>query len=124
MFWNSFGAITPSLPRIGNSGNEGLDWKCLRVPGLPKEGVGGIANLICCGAGLIDAGVRIVKPRLLGFRLGGEGGLTKEGDMMLGSGSTFCESGKLVVEDARPGVREVFTARFLRLRPFFGGAAF
>jgi hypothetical protein len=41
-----------------------------------------------------------------------------------GSGSTFCDSGRLVVEDARPGVREVTTARFLRLRPFFGGADF
>jgi hypothetical protein len=52
--------------------------------------------------------------------------LTKEGDMMLGSGSgsTFCDSGRLVVEDARPGVRDVTTARFLRLRPFFGGADF
>ena len=83
-----------------------------------------MASLICCGRGFVDAGVRMVKPRLLGFRLGGEGGLTNEGDMTLGTGSTLCASGKLVVDDARPGVREVFTARFFRLRPFLGGAAF
>ena len=85
-----------------------------------------MASLICCGAACIVAGVRIVKPRLLGFRLGGEGGFTKDGDMMLGSGSVacVCASGRLVVEDARPGVRVVFTARFFKLRPFFGGAAF
>lgn len=114
------------MPETGNKGNEGLDWKCLRVPGLPNEGVAGMASLICCGPAFIDAGVFIVKPRLLGFRLGGEGGLTKDGDMMLGSGSTacVCASGKLVVEDALPGVRVVFTARFFKLRPFFGGAAF
>lgn len=112
------------MPRIGNKGNDGLDWKCLKVPGLPNEGVAGIASLICCGRGFVDAGVSIVRPKLLGFRLGGEGGLTKEGDMRLGPGSTFCVRGRLVVDDARPGVREVFTARFLRLRPFFGGAAF
>jgi hypothetical protein len=112
------------VPRIGNKGSEGLDWKCLKVPGLPNEGVGGMASLICCREGFIEAGVRIVRPRLLGFRLGGDGGLTKDGDMIAGSDSMFCESGKLVVDDARPGVREVFTARFLRLRPFFGGAAF
>ena len=70
---------------MGNKGSEGLDWKCLRVPGLPNDGVAGIASLICCGGAFIDAGVRIVKPRLLGFRLGGEGGLTKDGDMILGS---------------------------------------
>jgi hypothetical protein len=83
-----------------------------------------MASLICCNGGFDDAGVRIVKPRLLGFLLGGEGGLTKDGDMILGSDSMFCESGRLVVDDARPGVREVTTARFFRLRPFFGGAAF
>lgn len=96
------------------------------MPGLPKEGVAGMASLICCGAAFIVAGVRIVRPRLLGFRLGGEGGLTKEGDMILGSGSVacVCASGRLVVDDALPGVRVVFTARFFRLRPFFGGAAF
>ena len=85
-----------------------------------------MASLICCGAAFIVAGVRIVRPRLLGFRVGGEGGLTKEGDMILGSGSVacVCASGRLVVDDALPGVRVVFTARFFRLRPFFGGAAF
>lgn len=83
-----------------------------------------MASFICCGRGFVDAGVRIVKPKLLGLRLGGEGGLTNEGDMMLGPGSTLCASGRLVVEEARPGVREVFTARFFRLRPFLGGAAF
>lgn len=83
-----------------------------------------MASLICCGGGFIDAGVRIVNPRLLGFRLGGDGGLTNEGDMMLGSGSAFCTSGRLVADDARPGAREVLTARFLRFLPFFGGAGF
>jgi hypothetical protein len=80
--------------------------------------------LICLSGAFIDAGVRMVKPRLLGFRFGGEGGLTKDGDMILGSVSILFASGKLVVEDARPGVLVVFTARFFRLRPFFGGAAF
>lgn len=69
--------------------------------------------------------MRIVSPRLLGFRLGGVGGFTKEGDMTLGSDSTLRASGRLGVDAFRPGapgVLEVLTARFFKLRPFFGGA--
>ena len=71
--------------------------------------------------------MRIVSPRLLGLRFGGVGGFTKAGDMTLGSDSTL-RSGKLGVEAflagaaGAPGVLEVFTARFFRFRPFFGGA--
>ena len=66
-------------------------------------------------------GVKSVSPRLLGFRLGGVGGLTKDGEVfiLLDGGS-----GKLVVEAARAECREVLTARFLRLRPFLGGGCF
>lgn len=108
-----------------NSGNDGDDWKCLSAPGRPRPGVAGIASRICCGGGFADAGVRIVNPRLLGFRFGGVGGFTNEGDMMLGSGSALRASGRLGVDALRlgaPGVREVLTARFFKLRPFLGGA--
>ena len=78
-----------------------------------------------CGGALLVPGVRSVRPRLLGFRLGGVGGFTNEGEiigeesMLLGAGN-----GKLVVEAARPGCRLVLTARFFKLRPFLGGGCF
>ena len=64
---------------------------------------------------------------MLGFLFGGVGGFTNVGEPTIekvsptpvGSGS-----GRLVVDEALPGVRVVFTARFLRLRPFFGGSCF
>lgn len=66
----------------GNRGNDGEDWKCLRVPGRPMPGVGGIASLISCGGALLLPGVKSVKPKLLGFRFAGVGGLTNEGEEM------------------------------------------
>ena len=75
-------------------------------------------------------GVKSVKPKLLGFRLGGDGGLTNPGDASEGTSSTSsdivegCGIGRLVVEAALPGWRAVLTARFFRLRPFFGGGCF
>lgn len=84
------------------SGNEGDDWKCRSVPGRPRPGVAGIASRICCGGGFVEAGVRIVSPRLLGFLLGGVGGFTNDGDMMLGSDSTFRASGRLGVDAFLP----------------------
>jgi hypothetical protein len=75
-----------------------------------------------------------VRPRLLGFRRGGEGGFTKVGDARgltsSAGGGAAAEagvgaacSGRLVVDAAR-GCREVLTAKFLRLRPFRGGGCF
>lgn len=63
---------------------------------------------------------------MLGFRFAGVGGLTNDGeeiDWMLTV--SLAGRGRLVVEDAaRACGREVLTARFLRLRPFFGGGCF
>ena len=71
-------------------------------------------------------GVRSVSPRLLGFLFGGVGGLTKDGEEADEGLSVFAMggSGKLVVEAARAGCREVLTARFFKLRPFLGGGCF
>ena len=122
----AFGGTMPSsAPMLVNRGNEGDDWKCLRAPGRPSPGVAGIASRICCGGGFVEAGVRIVKPRLLGFLLGGVGGFTNEGEAIVER--LECSSagrGRLVVEAARPGFRDVLTARFFRLRPFLGGGCF
>ncbi len=68
----------------GRIGSDGEDWKCRSVLGRPKAGVGGIASFMSCRGTLLLAGVSKVKPRLLGFRLGGEGGLTKAGDVIDG----------------------------------------
>ena len=110
----------------GKRGNDGDDWKCLKAPGRRNEGVGGIASLISCGGALLVPGVSSVRPRLLGFRFAGVGGLTKDGeeiDWMLTE--SFAAKGRLVVEAApRACGRLVLTARFLRLRPFFGGGCF
>lgn len=83
-----------------------------------------MVSLTSCGTCFAGAGVSIVKPRLLGFLRGGVGGLTKDGDSIVAFGSDRTLSGKLVVEDARPGCLVVQTARFLRLRPFLGGGCF
>lgn len=107
----------------GNNGNDGEDWKCRNVPGLLKPGVGGIASRTCCGGALVFAGVVMERPRLLGFRFGGDGGLTKDGEAAPCSSGVEA-MGKLVVDDALPGCRDVFTAKFLRFRPFFRGAGF
>lgn len=125
VFSDGIGGCEPSP---GKSGNDGEDWKCRRVPGRPNPGVGGIASLISWGGALVlPPGVSNVRPRLLGFLFGGVGGFTKVGEptiakfscMPVGSGR-----GRLVVEEARPGVRVVLTARFFRFRPFFGGSCF
>lgn len=110
----------------GNKGNDGDDWKCLRVAGRPMEGVGGMASLISCGGALLVPGVRRVKPRLLGFRFAGVGGFTKVGEEMAWMlMESLAGRGRLVVEAAaRVCGRDVFTARFLRLRPFLGGGCF
>ena len=95
------------------------------MPGLPRPGVGGIASLISCSGGLPVPGVRRVSPRLLGFRLDGVGGFTKAGEASEAASLPFAfGKGKLAVDRPRPGLREVLTARFLRLRPFLGGGSF
>lgn len=81
-------------------------------------------RLTSCGNCFAGAGVSIVSPRLLGFLRGGVGGLTKDGDSIVAFASDGTLSGRLVVDNARPGCLEVFTARFLRLRPFLGGGCF
>ena len=110
----------------GNKGNDGEDWKCLKVLGRPIEGVEGMASLISCGGALLCPGVRSVRPRLLGFRFAGVGGLTKAGDAMDCKFTlSLAGKGRLVVEAAaRVWGRVVVTARFLRLRPFRGGGCF
>lgn len=83
-----------------------------------------MVNLTSCGRGLIPPGVWIVRPRLLGFRRGGDGGLTKAGDNAGELGSSRVCSGKDVVEAALAVCLDVFTARFFKLRPFFGSGCF
>lgn len=85
--------------------------------------MGGIESLISFGGALLLEGVRRVRPRLLGFRFCGVGGFTKVGDEIAAIPFTP-GSGKLVVDDVRPVFRDVSTARFLRLRPFFGALGF
>lgn len=72
---------------------------------------------------LSSPGVWIVKPRLLGFLLGGVGGLTKEGEFGADDVVSFFASGKDAVEAARPVFNklDVFTARFLRFLGFLAG---
>ncbi len=93
------------------------------MAGRTKAGVDGIESLISWGGALLLFGVSNVRPRLLGFRFCGVGGLTKDGDA-----SGICSSsgkGRLDVEDvARPETREVFTASPFRFRPFRGGCCF
>lgn len=63
--------------------------------------MGGIASRISWGGALVVPGVRRVRPRLLGFRFGGVGGLTKDGDPIDDKASPFGSgSGRLVVEEA------------------------
>lgn len=66
----------------------------------------------------------MVKPKLLGFRRGGGGGLTKDGERTGAVASGWIWSGRLVVDAARGPCLEVLTARFLRFRPFLGGGCF
>jgi hypothetical protein len=76
---------------------------------------------------LVPPGVRRVRPRLLGFLFGGVGGFTKVGEPTIAKFSFTADgngNGRLVVEEALPGVRVVFTARFFKLRPFLGGSCF
>ena len=82
--------------------------------------------MISSGGALLAPGVSKVRPRLLGFRLAGVIGLTKEGDARDVEGSILpVGNGRLAVdEDPRPELREVFTARPFRLRPFLGGGCF
>lgn len=81
--------------------------------------------MISCGAALFVEGVSSVRPRLLGFRFGGVGGLTNADDAPFDRLSLFgAGKGRLVVDAAREVPLDVSTARFLRFRPFFGGACF
>lgn len=74
---------------------------------------------------MLIPGVKSVSPRLLGFLLGGLGGLTNDGDETVDNLSPLAKGrGKLVVDDAFAGGRAVLTARFLRFRPFLGGGCF
>lgn len=59
-----------------HSGSDGEDWKCRRVLGRFRDGVGGIESV---GSAPFPVVFR-VRARLLGLRLGGVGGLTKEGE--------------------------------------------
>lgn len=94
------------------------------MAGRLKPGVGGIVRVMRDASGFVVEGVSIVSPRLLGFLLGGAGGLVNDGDMMLDPTSpACCVRGKLDVDAARPEFVEVLTARFLRFRPFFSGGA-
>lgn len=66
-----------------------------------------------------------MSPRLLGFLFDGVGGLTKAGEASDETLSRFAVGrGKLAEERPLPGLREVLTARFFRLRPFRGGGCF
>ena len=111
---------------VGKRGSDGDDWKCRKAPGRPIDGVGGIASLISCGGALLLPGVKRVRPRLLGFRFAGVGGLTKDGEAIdCISAALFAGRGKLVVEAAaRVCGRVVLTARPFKFRPFFGGGCF
>ena len=106
-------------------GNDGEDWKCLRIFGLEYDGVGGIATCAFCGSVCVLAGVKMVSPRLVGRRLGGLGGLEKERDTTSKSEVPFKEDaiGNEVVEAARAicSCPDVFTARFLRFLGRFPG---
>lgn len=85
-----------------------------------NEGVDGMTNRM----GLLSVpGVWMVKPRLLGFLLGGVGGLTKEGELGTGDVDSFFTSGKDAEEAARPAFNklDVFTARFFRFLGFLAG---
>ncbi len=67
----------------------------------------------------------MVRPRLLGRRRGGVGGLTNEGEAGADAdwGSALVARGREAVEMARTegNVDAVLTARFFRFRAFFAG---
>lgn len=77
---------------------------------------------------MVPPGVRIVKPKLLGFLRDGVGGLTNDGENIVVVSRISVRIGRLVVEiEALFAVavcRVVFTARPFRLRPFLGGGCF
>jgi hypothetical protein len=82
------------------------------------DGVGGMASLVM----LVLAGVLMVRPMLASFRLGGVGGLTKDGDegaevrsVTTGGGA----NGADIMARPRLYALVVLTARFFRLRGFF-----
>lgn len=108
-----------------HSGREGDDWKCRNVLGRLKEGVAGIVSRV---GKLLLPGVCIVKPRLLGRRLGGVGGFTKDGELgaevvVVTGASLFVAAGKAAVDISRPTPKEleVFTAKFFKFLGFLAG---
>ena len=75
--------MPPSGAAIGeNTDKEGDDWKCRRVLGRMKAGVGGTTlGAVDSGRFVVPRpGVEMVSPSLLGFRFGGLGGTMNEGD--------------------------------------------
>lgn len=74
---------------------------------------------------LLLFGVMMVKPRLLGLRLGGVGGFTKVGEAGAEVLSVLAASGNEAVETARlnGNTPDVLTARFFKLRAFLAGVA-
>jgi hypothetical protein len=110
-----------------NSGSCGEDWKCLKVPGRLNDGVGGMESFVGAFEGkMLFAGVWRVRARALGLRLGGVGGLTKDGDT--GADVTVslfprARDGNAVDEAGRPSdnALEVLTARFFKFLGFFAG---
>lgn len=104
-----------------HSGKDGEDWKCRRA-GRLKDGVEGMTSRM----GLLSwlPGVEMVKLRLDGRRLGGVGGLIKDGEG--GSElffSLFCAAPRVAVGFRRrlPKDVDVLIPRFLRFRGFFAG---
>lgn len=74
---------------------------------------------------MLPPGVNSVRPRLLGFRRGGVGGLTNAGDSIVVAVASVCIcNGRLAVDAALEEFLDVTTARFFRLRPFLGGGCF
>lgn len=74
---------------------------------------------------LLVLGVVMVRPRLLGLRLGGVGGFMNVGEAGAEVLSILPASGKEAVETARPkgNAPVVLTAKFFRLRAFLAGVA-
>lgn len=89
--------------------------------GLLTEGVGGISRV---GRALFLPPVCSVRARVLGLRLGGVGGFTKEGDDGAEEdGGAFCTDGRFdaVAGRPKPSDPDVLTARFFRFRGFLAG---
>lgn len=120
--------MPPSGAAMGeNTDNDGDDWKCRRVLGRLKAGVGGTLEAFDSERLVVPRpGVEMVSPSLLGFRFGGLGGTMNEGDAgaEIGCEDSTTEAVEMAsLGSCAPGlvVVDMFKERFFMFRIFLPG---